>query len=189
MLVDKSTSYLEHPEAAGRADAVLPGCRVLVQLRDPVARAASNWAFSSAHGLEDRPLADALAAGLEATPGPGAGWDPARTSVDPRAYLERGHYARYLEPWLDVVGDRLAVLLLEDLLADPAAVATAYAHAGLDPGHRPAGLDAPVNASGPRPDLPADLERALREHYAGSDRALAALLDRPLPWPTGVGAA
>ena len=39
VLGEKSTSYLEYPEAAARAGAVLGDPLVLVQLRDPVERA------------------------------------------------------------------------------------------------------------------------------------------------------
>ena len=56
LLGEKSTSYLEYPEAAERAAAVLGDPLVLVQLRDPVQRAVSHWAFSSDEGLETRPL-------------------------------------------------------------------------------------------------------------------------------------
>ena len=65
---------------------------------DPIERAVSNWKFSRASGLEDRPLAEALRQNLAgAVP-----WDAARTSVSPFAYLERGRYAAQLDPWLAV---------------------------------------------------------------------------------------
>src|SRR3712207_7986704 len=51
---EKSTSYLELPAAVARITAVLGRPRIVVQLRDPVARAVSNWGFSRGHGLEDR---------------------------------------------------------------------------------------------------------------------------------------
>lgn len=179
LLGEKSTSYLEFAEAADRAAAVLGDPLILVQLRDPIERAVSHWAFSCDAGLETRPLADVLAANLE---GPLA-WDPARTSVSPFAYLERGRYVDYLGPWLDRFGDDLTVLLLEDLVADPRVVADLYTTLGVDPALVPAASTTPVNESRqPRTELDPDLRARLREHFRESDLALADLLGRPLPW-------
>jgi sulfotransferase family protein len=179
LLGEKSTSYLEYPDAAQRAAAVLGDPLVLVQLRDPVERAVSHWAFSTGAGLEARPLAEALSANL-AGPQP---WDAARTSVSPYAYLERGHYAGYLEPWLDAFGDDLHVLFLEELTADPDAVGALYGRLGVDEAFRPPEAAEPVNASGyTGPGLPDDLRARLREHFRDSDRALEQLLGRRLPW-------
>ncbi|MCW2844206.1 MAG: hypothetical protein JWN22_2122 [Nocardioides sp.] len=179
LLGEKSTSYLEHAEAADRAADVLGDPLVLVQLRDPVERAMSHWAFSTDSGLEKRPLADVLAANLE---GP-LPWDPALTSVSPFAYLERGRYVDHLAPWLSRFGADLTVLLLEEMVADPGTVAGLYARLGVDPAHRPADAAVPVNESRqPRPPLDADLLRRLRDHFRASDRALAELIGRPLPW-------
>ncbi|MCW2793753.1 MAG: hypothetical protein JWO76_2851 [Nocardioides sp.] len=179
LLGEKSTSYLEYAEAADRAAAVLGDPLVLVQLRDPVERATSHWAFSTDAGLETRPLADVLAANLE---GP-LPWDPELTSVSPFAYLERGRYVDHLAPWLDRFGADLGVLLLEEMVADPGAVAALYARLGVDPGHRPDDATVPVNESRqPREPLGADLLGRLRAYFRESDRELAELLGRPLPW-------
>ncbi|MFC6286245.1 sulfotransferase family protein [Nocardioides sp. GCM10027113] len=189
VLGEKSTSYLEYAACADRAAAVLGDPLVLVQLRDPVARAASHWSFSRDSGLEERPLAEALERNLE---GP-LPWDPRRTSVSPYAYLERGRYADYLAPWLERFGDDVTVLLLEDLVADPTRIRDAYAAIGVDPGFVPAELGVPVNessrsgAEGLPADLPADLAARLRDHFAESDRALAELLGRSLPWRDAAG--
>jgi hypothetical protein len=179
LLGEKSTSYLEYAEAADRAADVLGDPLILVQLRDPVARAVSHWAFSSDAGLETRPLAEALTANL-AGPLP---WDPALTSVSPFAYLERGRYVDHLEPWLQKFGTDLTVLLLEEQVADPLAVGRLYETLGVDAGFVPPALGLPVNASRqPRDDLDDDLIARLRDYFRESDRALADLLGRQLPW-------
>ena len=67
----------------------------LVLLRDPVQRALSNWRFSTDHGLETRPVEEALRADLDGE----QPWDPAATSVSPFAYVRRGRYADHLPPW------------------------------------------------------------------------------------------
>ncbi|MDP9318558.1 MAG: sulfotransferase domain-containing protein, partial [Actinomycetota bacterium] len=93
VLGEKSTSYLEDGEAAKHAASVLGAAEIVVQLRDPVARAVSNWRFSAGHGLEERPLAQALDENLQGL----RDWDRSVSSVSPFAYLERGRYVDYLE--------------------------------------------------------------------------------------------
>ena len=184
VLGEKSTSYLERPDALGRVVTVLGDPLVLVQLRDPVERAVSNWAFSTGGGLEARPLAEALRAELD---GEERTWDPARTSVSPYRYLSRGRYADELGPWREALGDRLHVTFLEEVTTDRDALAEVYRFLGVDPGHRPAGWGEAVNSARDLtdvPDVPAGLRDELRGYFAGSDRALAALLGRPLPWAT-----
>jgi Sulfotransferase domain len=186
LLGEKSTSYLESPEAVARVTAVLGRPRIVVQLRDPVARAVSNWSFSRSHDLEERPLAEALAANLEGS----APWDPETTSVSPYAYLERGRYADQLAPWLDAFGDLVRVQFLEELVEQPDRIGELYEWLGVDPGVRPDSLGQPVN-QGDRPDDRLDdaLVHRLRAYFHDSDRALAGLLDRELPWPDPVGGA
>jgi hypothetical protein len=181
VLGEKSTSYLECAEAAPRAAAVLAGAKILVQLRDPVARAVSNWQLSTQHGLESRDVVAALTANLA---GPQA-WDPERTSVSPYAYLERGRYVDYLAPWHEAFGDRVRILFLEDLRARPDEIGETYRWLGVSSEFRPPSLGEPVNQSSHRPPrLPPELEARLRDWYADSDRALADLLGRPVPWTT-----
>ena len=179
VLGEKSTSYLEYAEAADRAATMLGDPLILAQLRDPVERAMSHWAFSTDGGLETRPLAEVLEANLE---GP-LPWDPERTSVSPYAYLERGRYIDYLRPWLDRFGDDVTVVFLDEMRGDPARVGELYGTLGVDPGFRPPAAGVPVNESRqPRPELDADLLDRLRGYYHESDRALSDLLGRNLPW-------
>lgn len=179
VLGEKSTSYIERPDAISRVRTVLSDPLILAQVRDPVARAVSNWAFTSGFGLEERPLPAALSENLA---GP-RDWDPSLTSVSPYAYLERGHYADWLRPWLDAFGDAVRVQTLEDLLAGEDTLAELYGWLGVDASHRPAALGAPVNASDASSHtLDAALTGRLREHFADHDAALAGLLGRRLPW-------
>jgi hypothetical protein len=179
VLGEKSTSYIESHEAPARVRQTLDDARIVVQLRDPVGRAVSNWKFSSGSGLEDRPLAKALEQNLE---GP-LPWDPARTSVSPYAYLERGRYAAQLRPWLETFPDLVHVQFLEDLVADPGLVGTLYGWLGVDPDFRPAALGEPVHESDISTDaLNDDLLARLRAYFDQADQELAGLLGRELPW-------
>ena len=65
LLGEKSTSYLEDPDAPARAAGMLGEVHVLAILRDPVQRAISNWRFSTENGLETRSLETALEENLD----------------------------------------------------------------------------------------------------------------------------
>ncbi|WP_432477314.1 sulfotransferase family protein [Nocardioides sp. GXQ0305] len=177
LLGEKSTSYLESESAPDRVAETLGEPQIVVQLRDPVARAVSNWSFSRDHGVETRSLSEALRANLE---GP-APWDPASSSVSPFAYLERGRYADDLARWCDRFP--VHVQFLEEMLAEPDRIGTLFGWLGVDDGVRPGGDEAPVNASSTVGDeLDDDLLSQLRDYFADSDAALARMLDRALPW-------
>ncbi|HKA68438.1 MAG TPA: sulfotransferase [Actinomycetes bacterium] len=180
LLGEKSTSYLEHPEAAARAASVLGVAEILVMLRDPVARAVSNWQFSTENGLEDRPLDQALADNLRGA----RDWDRAVSSVSPFAYLERGRYADYLDPWYAHFSGHLHVRFLEELTSDGAELASLYKELGVDPGFQPTSLGWPVNTSrGAAPGLAPGLVAEIRRYVADSDARLRTILERELPWP------
>ncbi|HET6561684.1 MAG TPA: sulfotransferase [Marmoricola sp.] len=177
LLGDKSTSYLEDPAAPARARRMLADPGVVVVLRDPVERAVSNWRFSTDHGLETRPAEEALTANLVKQ----RGWDPATSSVSPYAYLERGRYVDHLVPWLEEFPDT-QVLLLPELVDDPATANRLFEALGADASYAPS-VGAPVNRSAaPRPQLTRELRERLEEYFSDSDAALAELLGRDLPW-------
>ena len=173
-VLEKSTSYLERPETIARIDRHLPGVRVVVVLRDPVERAISNWRFSVANGLEDRDVAVAL--------------DPGRTgdvhddpcTVRPRLYLQRGRFAELLDPWMATFGERLHIVVLEELLADAREGERLCRTLGLSPeATAPAGA---VNASLDDAPIPRSVRDALREYYRPLQAPLEWLLGRSLPW-------
>jgi len=183
LLGEKSTSYLEHPEAARRAAAMLGSAEIIVMLRDPVARAVSNWQFSTENGLEQRPLGEALMASQSDAAAPA--WDRTAISVSPFAYLERGRYADYLDPWLAHFPGTVHVRFFEELLGDGAEVAGLYKDLGVDPGFQPDNLSRPVNMSrSPAPELAPGLAAQARQYLAGSDARLRTMLGRELPWPS-----
>jgi hypothetical protein len=177
---EKSTSYIESEVAVQRIATLLPDAQVIVVVRDPVFRAASNYHFSAEHGVEHLPLTEGLRADLGGT----REWDRNRFSVSPFAYLERGRYADYLDRvMLYIDRGRLHVLVFEELVADPKVLAALYEWLDVDPGFRPHGLGARVNASTSNEGLDRETETWLRNYFAEPNRRLAALLGRELPWP------
>lgn len=180
LLGEKSTSYLEDPQAATRAAKVLGPAKIVVQLRDPIDRAVSNWRFSHRHGLEDRPLAEALEDNLAGS----RTWDRSLTSVSPFAYLERGRYVDYLEPWLAAFEGSVHVTFLDDVAAGPDSVTELYAALGVTASHRPSLVDAAARnrSDGSAPSIGPELRQRLRAYFADSDSRLQDRLGWPLPW-------
>jgi len=177
LLGEKSTSYLEVPAVPDRVARTLGSPGIVVQLRDPIARAVSNWSFSRDHGVEDRPLEVALRADLTEP----REWDRSASSVSPYAYVARGRYADDLARWVGRFD--VHVQLLEDLLDDRDTIGDLYAWLGVDESVRPDVGEAPVNASSTDAgQLADDLVAELRDHYRDCDAALAELLGRELPW-------
>ncbi len=179
VLGEKSTSYLGSAAAPSRVQATLGGPQIVVQLRDPLARAVSHWKFSRQHGLEDLTLTQALRADLHGTD---RSWDRHRYSVSPFAYVTRGRYADMLALWTQRFD--VHVQFLEEMRENPARLGSLYRWLGVDDTVRPQEWDSRPNAS-IRPDEPLDPElvEELRDYYAASDAALTGLLGRDVPWP------
>ena len=158
---------------------MLGEAHVVVVLRDPVQRAVSNWRFSTQHGLETRPLEDALRDNLTRS----MPWDPSLTSVSPFAYLERGRYMDYLPSWLTAFPDTTHVVFLRELVEQDAALEQLWTMLGVDPGAAPRRSREAVNGSeGAPPALSQTFRAHWTSYFEASDRALSAHVGRPLPW-------
>lgn len=179
-VVEKSTSYLEHPECAERIRDHLRHAHVLIILRDPTERAISNWRFSTAHGHEQRPLTRALDPD-EPPPEPSdrAGTDA--PSASPHHYLPRGHYAELLAPWLDRFEDSIDVVVLEDLLGHQRARQELWDRLGLGPNAPDA--PGPINESTDDHRVNPEVRKRLHRYFAPHQAALERQLCRALPWP------
>ena len=180
---EKSTSYLECPSAAARAARVVGQATILAVLRDPVARAVSNWRFSAERGHERRPLAEALSAALRGEDP----WDRTGAATSPFDYLRRSRYAELVEPWSSCFPQRLHLFAFDEVVSG-AATEELFGTLGVDPGLAPPLPRRPVNASRRTEEgLPAGLERELREHFRPHDEALSVLWGRRPPWVSARG--
>jgi len=170
LLGEKSTSYIERPEAIDGIRQMLPDAKLVFVLRDPVARAYSNWRFSRDHGLEPLSFDEAL----EAEPERLAAGAPPGLSVNPFAYVARGHYVRYLEQWSrHFPREQILVVLSESLFAGSDAVLLLLERLGVstDLPLRPAER---TNASADGPEaVPAGAIARLRRTFAQDIEALA----------------
>lgn len=176
--------YLFHPAAPGRMHAHLPDARLVVVLRDPVARAISAYHHAVAGGDEQRPIDVALDPANEEPLAPpnAAGWyDAPDCPARLRGYLARGRYAEQLERWFAVY-PREQVLVLEtgELRAGSAPPAV-LEFLGLPPVTAPSVPDRNVGRYTPPAS---DLEARLREHFAPHNARLVSLLGVDWRWPT-----
>jgi len=92
---EKSTNYLESAVAAQRVAEKLPDVQLIFVLREPAARAVSNYHWSVYHGHENRDPETALM-------DPEAQCRPLPRELEsarPFDYLRRGRYAELLTNW------------------------------------------------------------------------------------------
>ncbi len=173
---EKSTNYLESPEAASRIARDLPGVKLVFILREPCGRAWSNWLWSRQNGMEKESFARALELEDERE----------RTLPEklrfarPHAYYSRGLYAELLAPWLERFPlERVLVLRFEDVKERPAALAERlHRFLGVEP--RPAdGVELGVvnpAAKAPGETPPASVMADLFRRYEEPNGALARLV-------------
>jgi hypothetical protein len=171
---EKSTSYLESDTAARRIAGAFPRARILVLLRDPIARAVSHWRFSVENGVEDLPLEEAFRQEAERRDR----YDRERFSVSPWAYLKRGRYIDDILRWEKLFPrERIGVFLYEALLAAPETLANLYGFLGADPAFVPERVGERINPSAEPPagaeTLSAETTQWLGRYFAEPNARLA----------------
>lgn len=188
---EASPYYLFHPRAARRASAELPDRTFfVVVLRDPVERTVSQWAEQTRNGIEQLPLADALAAESERV-----GDDDARLrsgeiatsrAHEHQSYAAQSEYADSLERWFDAAGrNRVLVMFAEDYYAEPSRVLDPITdRLGVDPVPDPPGRGATHRNAAPRPaEIDPDLEAGLVARFRPDVERVAELVGVRPPWP------
>jgi hypothetical protein len=164
---EATPSYLLHPQVPERVRSVLGAPRLIVMLREPVARAYSHWNHRRSLGDEHVPFAEAIECEEERPPR--------------YRYLAYGRYAAQIERWLEFhPRSAFHFIRSEDFYRAPAVELDRLTDwLGL-PRHDFGDLR-------PRNTLPypAGLDPALREalehSFAGSNRRLADLTG--IGWP------
>lgn len=123
--------YMFAPWARERIVTDLPDARFLVVLREPVARAYSQYMMNRLKGLEPLETFEEAIAKESRRMERGS-----RRRQLLFSYLRRSRYVEDLRWWEERVGrERLHVFLMDDLMTDPATtLATAFDFLGVDPG-------------------------------------------------------
>jgi hypothetical protein len=124
---EASPSYVFHPLAPERVQALVPEARLVVLVRNPVDRALSHYQHEVALGREPLAFEEALAAEDERLRG-----EEERLVSDPHyfsrpwwshTYKARGRYAEQLERWLAAFPrEQLLIVPSEELLSQPEAM-------------------------------------------------------------------
>ena len=145
---EKSADYLAHPEAAARMAGLVPDARLIVQLRNPIERAYSDYCMLYRRGTVREK--------------PSAYFSPARSGAESERFLTGGLYADHLRRFYDrFAGEQILVLLFEEILASPTpAFNRILSHIGL-PADATGVLSERQNDSA-APLLPLGLRRALK---------------------------
>ena len=208
--VDANPRLMMLPWAIPRVRATCPGARFVVVLRDPVARAFSQWALRGIVNLDARGFAACIAQNLARWNSVGNVFDKPGTEhlwrqvcwkqsegrpnfVNYDYFLESGLYAINLARWFAVFPRSQFLILTNDQLGQPGMVVTIYNHVGLDPSRglaavpnvnswrRYVGQNNAAQASGMVPD--AATVATLKTFYAPQDAALCTLLGwKQTPW-------
>jgi hypothetical protein len=171
---EKTSYYLENETACALIARHLTDVRMLFVVREPVARAYSNYLWTKKNGLEDLAFEEAVRLeGRRRSPLP-----PERAYARPYDYLPRGRYDVFAERWYHALGrDRVSFVLYEDVVAKPEPqLAGIQEFIGVAPvalGADDLGVINSAREMGP--PLDAGFERALRERMAPSVRRFAAL--------------
>ncbi len=108
---EASVQYLASPDAAARMAATIPSAKLVVVLRDPVARAYSSYLKYVRDGQEGRTFREAIADERAGR--------PERSPFGRTFYLSPGRYAEHLTRYLrHFKRDQLLLFLYEDVCAD-----------------------------------------------------------------------
>jgi Sulfotransferase domain len=158
---EATAGYLAHPDVPARVHALIPDCRLVAVLRNPVERAFSWYQYARRSRNEGRDLETFLEA------------DP--------AVLDGGLYGRHLQRWFDhFPRASVKVMIYEELVQEPARELGGLAgFLGLERSwDDPAGLMArKVNTS----EIP-----RFRAGFAAARRFGSYLMQRDVNWPTRI---
>lgn len=186
---EASGYYIYHPFALGRVARDLPSIKLLVMLRDPVARAYSAYKHESAGGFEHvNSFEEALRLEDDRLAG-----ETERMRLDPRyegfshrhhSYRHRGHYAEQLERVFALFPrSQVHIVESEAYFTRPRQeYQRVLAFLGLRAFEPPAFTRPKAHPSQPMAASTMDM---LRRHYAPHDERLVELLGRPVYWANG----
>jgi O-antigen/teichoic acid export membrane protein len=181
---ESTANYLFHPLAAERAATAAPDAKIVVLVRDPVDRAWSHWRERTRRGNETLSFEEALMVEDDRLSEPvrRIADDPAYgTDVANIAYRAQGRYADLLPAWLERFGDRVLVLVSEDMYTDPAGTyASVLTFLGLP--HHDLGTYRAFNYHPPREGFDPATRAELEAFFEPHNRRLETLLGRDLPW-------
>lgn len=184
---EASPYYMFHPAAADRVKSMLPYAKVIMLLREPVARAYSHYWDRVSTGFED---ATTFEGAVAAEPRRLADVDDARFaepgyahfSHEHHSYLARGRYAEQLVRWQQLFGpDQLLVLEFERMKTEPD-VLLREVLAFLDLPPCPTIDLRARNERKSQPPMSTSTRESLRDYFRPYNQQLAELTGREFSW-------
>lgn len=171
--------------------AVVPKVKIIVLLRNPVARALSDYAMMARHGVVNgrfEEIARLTMRWLSDEQLRPVVYEASMQEHSQTRFVTRGIYVWSLSSWWQQLPpERLLVLRAEDLFAEPVTATRAVQEfLGLEP-RSPGDLRARRKAND-HPPVDSTVLRELTEFYEPWNRELYSLIDRDMQWETGVGA-
>jgi hypothetical protein len=182
---EATAEYFSRPDVPAVVHRVVPRARIIVLLRDPVARAFSDYQMLHRLGREPRSFAQVVDDSLR-----WLGDDREAELLAALAHVEyhplrcvgRGLYLRALRRWREVLEPgQCLVLCSERFFADPqATLDRVFEFLGL-PGWEVRNLEV-RRAGGYTEEVPAELAARLREFYRPHNEELVDFLDDDFGW-------
>ena len=165
---EASTAYTKYPVVPGvpeRIAGVIPDCRLIYVLRDPIDRIRSHYQHRVAIGTERAPLEEAV--------------------IEDPVYLASSRYAAQIERYLErFPREQLLLITSEHLRSDRAeTMRRVFRFVGVDEGIVPTTMDQEYYRTEGRakfPPIVGKLRHALKEHVPAAKRAKE-LVDSTLP--------
>ncbi len=145
---EKSADYLACPEAAARMAALVPGAQLIVQLRNPIERAYSDYCMLYRRGTVRE--------------APAVYFSPNRSGGESERFLSGGLYADHLARFYDrFPREQILVLLVEEIMATPTpAFNRILSHVGLPADATEVSSERQNDSAAPM--LPLELRRMLK---------------------------
>jgi hypothetical protein len=179
--------YFFHPDAPARVQTMLPDAKIIVLLRDPVARAYSHYLHIRNLGIENLSFEEALDAEpwrLNAAERKGLHSRAGRYLHSHFSYVARGMYASQLERWLTYLpATRLKAVKSETFYHNPQEVhAEVLEFLGLPTFALKRFTKANVLADGEAPKLASSTQVRLRKTFAADTERVRAMLGWQRAW-------
>ena len=178
--------YVFHPACAERVAKAYPRVKLILLMRDPVARAWSHYRHEVSKSNESLPFEEAVSAEESRLAGEAERLvcEPGYSSYNhiKFSYLARGRYAEQLESWMNAFSRQSFLFLSsEDLFEKPAeTMDEVFGFLGFAP-HESASYPA-HNTNEYRPAMPRQASRALASYFAPHNERLFTMIGRRFNW-------
>lgn len=175
---EATAGYLHHPLVPDRVAKALPQVKVIVMLRDPVARAWSHYQMNRRIGIEDREWEDIVADAFSSAPSCPLTEEAVRanlTRAPGKSYFLMSAPLPFLQRWLTLLPRRQILILQYAAFQSDGTGTLGLVHRFLGLRARDTDCSLRINAGDYAPMRP-DLEQRLHTWFRPHEEALAAFL-------------